>query len=653
MESLSAQFDDLMRQMQVLADPAEYKFLEFLDHEEKNRVQLRELEAEVSRLNEQATRYQKEIKSLEMKLKNAKHMLDVEKAKRITTEKEKNDLAGQIGLVMELLGRGQVNETRERLQQLQHSFTFSGTATNQRRSTRDLSPGPLSTITEDNDTMGSILSVSDIDITEDDLEESRLRSGRSFKRRSSPERQDSSKGKRRSGRRSEEIQSHEVKTQVTYYTQGDEIKKVHTETKIKPSAPPLSTGDRYIDQYSCDTFSTACLTWNACVSHEETEVSQLKKPTHGQTLNPPSTPHIPQTAYSPHFPNPLTPQKQGTGQLYYTPTHTLVTPILRTHSSVTKMNQRPHAFYTKTIYKTEHCQPCGKRIKFGKIALKCRDCRATCHPECRESVPLPCVPTANTPTAKGQLGTIADYTSRMPPMVPALVVHCTNEVENRGLSEVGIYRVPGAEKDVKELKDQFLRGKGMPNLSQLDIHVVCGALKDFMRSLKEPLVTHLLWRDFTSAAEKSEAQDYLAALYQAISELPQPNRDTLAWVMTHLQRVAECPECKMPASNLAKVFGPTLVGYSVPEPDPATMLTETRQQQMVMEKLLEISTDYWNTFINVTDENVHQGVQQLPTPEGGTLLGGFPSSNTRRRSILTRTPLAARETPKNRYVFRK
>lgn len=61
-----------------------------------------------------------------------------------------------------------------------------------------------------------------------------------------------------------------------------------------------------------------------------------------------------------------------------------------------------------------------------------------------------------------------------------------------------------------------------------------------------------------------------------------------------------------------------------------------------MEKLLEISTDYWNTFINVTDENVYQGGQQFSTPEGGTLLGGFPSSNTRRRSILTRTPLAAK-----------
>lgn len=40
-----------------------------------------------------------------------------------------------------------------------------------------------------------------------------------------------------------ERQCHEVKTQFTYYTQGDEIKKIHTEMKVKPSAPPLSTGN--------------------------------------------------------------------------------------------------------------------------------------------------------------------------------------------------------------------------------------------------------------------------------------------------------------------------------------------------------------------------------------------------------------------------
>ena len=37
----------------------------------------------------------------------------------------------------------------------------------------------------------------------------------------------------------------------------------------------------------------------------------------------------------------------------------------------------------------------------------------------------------------------------------------------------------------------------------------------------------------------------------------------------------------MPASNLAKVFGPTVVGYSSLEPEPMQMISETRKQQLV------------------------------------------------------------------------
>ena len=33
-----------------------------------------------------------------------------------------------------------------------------------------------------------------------------------------------------------------------------------------------------------------------------------------------------------------------------------------------------------------------------------------------------------------------------------------------------------------------------------DIHVVCGCLKDFLRSLKEPLITYQLWNTFVKAA---------------------------------------------------------------------------------------------------------------------------------------------------------
>jgi Rac GTPase-activating protein 1 len=62
---------------------------------------------------------------------------------------------------------------------------------------------------------------------------------------------------------------------------------------------------------------------------------------------------------------------------------------------------RPHAFVNKTVLKPEMCEPCGKRIKFSKMALKCKDCKATCHPECRDKVPLPCV-TASTPSNSKQ-----------------------------------------------------------------------------------------------------------------------------------------------------------------------------------------------------------------------------------------------------------
>jgi len=66
-------------------------------------------------------------------------------------------------------------------------------------------------------------------------------------------------------------------------------------------------------------------------------------------------------------------------------------------------------------------------------------------------------------------------------MVPSIVVHCINEVELRGMNEQGLYRVNGAKVDVKCLLEKFLKGKGAPNLSNVDITTICSTLKDFLR----------------------------------------------------------------------------------------------------------------------------------------------------------------------------
>lgn len=121
-------------------------------------------------------------------------------------------------------------------------------------------------------------------------------------------------------------------------------------------------------------------------------------------------------------------------------------------------------------------------------------------------------------------------------MVPALIIHCLNQIESRGLNEVGIYRVPGSDREVQSLKEKFLHSKISPNLDQIDIHVICGTVKSFLRSLSESLITHLRWHDFIRAVESTDVNDIAPILYQTILKLPQPNRDTLAYMLLHLKK---------------------------------------------------------------------------------------------------------------------
>uniref|UniRef100_A0A672MC09 Rac GTPase-activating protein 1 n=1 Tax=Sinocyclocheilus grahami TaxID=75366 RepID=A0A672MC09_SINGR len=267
---------------------------------------------------------------------------------------------------------------------------------------------------------------------------------------------------------------------------------------------------------------------------------------------------------------------------------------------------RLHEFVSKTVIKPESCVPCGKRIKFGKISLKCRDCRVVAHPECRERCPLPCIPNMTGTPVKFEEGILANYVSTSSPMIPSLVVHCVNEIEQRGLHETGLYRVSGSDRVVKDLKEKFLRGKTVPLLSKVDdIHAITGLLKDFLRNLKEPLLTFRLNRAFMDAAELSDEDNSVALMYQNISDLPQPNRDTLAFLIIHLQRVAQSKDTKMDITNLARVFGPTIVGHTVPDPDPMTILQDTKRQPKVVERLLGLPVEYWSQFMISNNNQTH------------------------------------------------
>ena len=100
----------------------------------------------------------------------------------------------------------------------------------------------------------------------------------------------------------------------------------------------------------------------------------------------------------------------------------------------------------------------NNRIKFGKPALKCADCRATCHVDCKPRMSMYCVPTAQTAASSNKVfaGSVADYAPASSPMIPALVIHCVDEIERRGMNQVALYRMNASEKEIHDLKVKLL-----------------------------------------------------------------------------------------------------------------------------------------------------------------------------------------------------
>lgn len=171
-----------------------------------------------------------------------------------------------------------------------------------------------------------------------------------------------------------------------------------------------------------------------------------------------------------------------------------------------RLDVRPHSLQVKKAFKPLTCTPCLKSIGFCVKYLACSDCRTLCHVACQANLSLPCIPhfTPKGVSRNGSRMLVADFTCPTTrPFVPPILVHCCKEIEKRGLHEVGLYRKCGSDREVRELKEKFLSSKnGAPNIKKCDVHVLCGVVKMFLRTLDDPIITRVLWHDFVRAAGK-------------------------------------------------------------------------------------------------------------------------------------------------------
>ena len=93
-----------------------------------------------------------------------------------------------------------------------------------------------------------------------------------------------------------------------------------------------------------------------------------------------------------------------------------------------------------------------------------------------------------------------------------------------------------------------------------DINIVTGAFKLFLREMPEPLIPFSQYDSFVDAAYISETKERIAYLRKSIINFTKPKYDLFHLLCNHLERVVQYSEInKMKSSNLAIVFGPTLV----------------------------------------------------------------------------------------------
>ncbi|XP_038618376.1 breakpoint cluster region protein [Tachyglossus aculeatus] len=214
---------------------------------------------------------------------------------------------------------------------------------------------------------------------------------------------------------------------------------------------------------------------------------------------------------------------------------------------------------------------------------------------------------------------IAVVTKRERSKVPYIVRQCVEEIERRGMEEVGIYRVSGVATDIQALKAAFdINNKDVSvMMSEMDVNAIAGTLKLYFRELPEPLFTDELYPNFAEGIALSDPVAKESCMLNLLLSLPEPNLVTFLFLLDHLKRIAEKENInKMSLHNLATVFGPTLLRPS--EKDSKIPANPTQPITM---------TDSWSLEV-MSQVQVLLYFLQLET---------IPTPDSKRQSILFST----------------
>ncbi|XP_073446882.1 rho GTPase-activating protein 4 isoform X3 [Dendrobates tinctorius] len=175
-------------------------------------------------------------------------------------------------------------------------------------------------------------------------------------------------------------------------------------------------------------------------------------------------------------------------------------------------------------------------------------------------------------------GDLEEFVQSSGEAIPRVVSSCIRFINLHGLQHEGIFRVPGSQAQVNEIRSAFERGEDRLDSSYTgnDVDSVAGVLKLYFRGLEKPLFPKDMFNELLSSLQL-EIQERVAHLKKLVAQLPPTVTLVLRYLFAFLNHLSQySDENMMDPYNLAVCFGPTLV--SIPEgQDPVSVQAHSNE----------------------------------------------------------------------------
>lgn len=157
-------------------------------------------------------------------------------------------------------------------------------------------------------------------------------------------------------------------------------------------------------------------------------------------------------------------------------------------------------------------------------------------------------------------GNLLSYIQASGQPIPAIVENCVRFININGLHHEGLFRVPGSQMVVNQLKDAFEIGDDPLAEGMCDMDSVAGVLKLYFRGLEKPLFPEDSYDQLMECGQIDDETKKALQLKSIISTYPAPLTIVMRYLFAFLHHVSQySDENMMQPYNLAVCFGPSLV----------------------------------------------------------------------------------------------